>query len=65
MAKKFSKKIPKMTKGAVSHSFVPISPFGEAATITDAVYADIYTLIFFKSQWCKRGKCLSIRAMTL
>ncbi len=35
-----------MTKGAVSHSFVPISPYGEAATIADAVYAYLYTLIF-------------------
>ncbi len=59
------KKIPKMTKGAVSHSFVPISPCGEAVTITDAVYADIGTLIFPKSQYCKCGKYLSIRATTL
>ncbi|EJF79955.1 Uncharacterised protein [Candidatus Bartonella washoeensis] len=44
--KKVLKKILKTTKGAVSHSFVPISPRGEAATITDAVYDDIYALIF-------------------
>lgn len=54
-----------MTKGVVSHSSVPISPFGEAATITDAVYAFLYTLIFFKSQGFKRGKYLSIREITL
>ncbi|CDO49667.1 hypothetical protein BM1374166_02024 [Bartonella tribocorum] len=54
-----------MTKGVVFHSFVPISPCGEAATIADAVCTYLYTLIFFKSQCCKRGKCLSISATTL
>ncbi|EJF84357.1 hypothetical protein MCW_01260 [Cardidatus Bartonella washoeensis 085-0475] len=46
-AKKVLKKILKTMKGAVSHSFVPISPYGEVATITDAVYGDIYMRLFF------------------
>ncbi|MET3589857.1 hypothetical protein ABID23_000945 [Bartonella silvatica] len=41
-----------MTKGAVPHSFVPISPSeeGEAATIADAVYDKKYMRISKKSQ---------------
>ncbi len=48
MTKKVLKKIPKMTKGVVSHSSVPVSPCGEAATITDAVYATHIRLFFKK-----------------